>query len=237
MLIQTHNSIAERILFYKQDIANTCLKYGKIVDQVRIVAVSKGHSVAVIREAIKNGLLEFGENYWQELCKKQHELGEANITWHFIGHIQSNKVKKIAAAVDWVHSIDTLEVITLLNQYRPEDLSPLNVCIQINLDHEYSKSGTTIPQLYKLVDLVLNKPKLKLRGLMALPKAQQESNAQYQDFMRFTAIYHELNQQLDNILDTLSMGMSNDYQQAIHADSTLLRLGTALFGCRGMQML
>ncbi|MDP1601909.1 MAG: YggS family pyridoxal phosphate-dependent enzyme [Legionella sp.] len=199
---------------------------------VRLLAVSKGQNSEAIREAFEAGITEFGENYWQEAQRKMMDLQDLPITWHFIGPLQSNKTADISKKFNWVHSLDREKIARLLSEHRPSHLPPLNVCIQVNLDEEPSKSGIIAKELPKFVTEIAKLPGLKLRGLMAIPEIRHEKNAQYESLLRLSVLFKETNKLLHDKMDTLSMGMSDDMVPAIEAGSTLLRIGRAIFGER-----
>jgi len=201
-------------------------------NEITLLAVSKRQPVEKIREAYTEGQLHFGENYLQEALQKQDQLKNTPLVWHFIGPIQSNKTKAIASHFDWVHSVDRIQIAKRLSSQRPEHLPPLNICIQINIDNEASKSGIMEDQLVMLTKTILQLPNLKLRGLMIIPKAGQSSEQALTTFRRTAQIKSTLNQVLKTELDTLSMGMSADLDEAIAAGATIVRIGTAIFGQR-----
>ena len=197
-----------------------------------LLAVSKGQASSAIREAFSAGLSDFGENYWQEARAKLKSLEDLAISWHFIGTLQSNKVAQISRHFHWVHTVDRLEIAELLSKHRPSALPPLNLCIQLNLDNEPRKSGIAPKDLVPLVTCIQQLPRLKLRGLMAIPKPRLQKEAQYLCFCQLRNLLESVNQGLTNPLDTLSMGMSDDFDAAIRAGSTIIRLGRAVFGER-----
>ena len=195
---------------------------------IGLLAVSKTKPAAAIRQAYAAGVQNFGENYLQEALDKQSELHDLEVTWHFIGPIQSNKTKPIAEHFDWVHSVDRLKIAERLSAQRPAHLPPLNICLQVNVSGEASKSGCSPDQLSALAHAVSQLPNLKLRGLMAIPEPTDDPGEQRAAFARL----RELQQQLNLSLDTLSMGMSHDLEAAIAEGATWVRIGTALFGAR-----
>jgi PLP dependent protein len=199
---------------------------------VLLLAVSKQHSVKSIEEAFKLGITQFGENYYQEAKQKIKTLNHLNLSWHFIGPIQSNKTKGIATHFDWVHSVNKISIAERLNQYRPPDLPPLNICLQVNIIEEPSKSGVHYDDTLELARAICQLPRLKLRGLMTIPPPQIEPQAQYDVFIQLNHLMHSLNNQLELHMDTLSMGMSEDLVPAIQAGSTIVRIGRAIFGER-----
>jgi pyridoxal phosphate enzyme (YggS family) len=195
---------------------------------VGLLAVSKTKPASDLREAFSAGLRDFGENYLQEALGKQTELSDLPLIWHFIGPIQSNKTRAIAENFAWVHSVDRLKIAQRLSEQRPADLPPLNVCIQVNVSGEASKSGCAPEDLPALAQAIIALPNLRLRGLMAIPEPTDDSDEQNAAF----AAVRTLQDQLNLPLDTLSMGMSHDLEAAITQGATWVRIGTALFGAR-----
>jgi pyridoxal phosphate enzyme (YggS family) len=195
---------------------------------IGLLAVSKTKPAAAVRQAHAAGLTDFGENYLQEALDKQAELSDLPLCWHFIGPIQSNKTRPIAEHFAWVHSVDRLKVAERLSAQRPAQLPPLNICLQVNVSGEASKSGCTPQQLPALAQAVSQLPNLKLRGLMTIPQPTEDLASQHAAFARLRQLQDSLN--LD--LDTLSMGMSHDLEAAIAEGATWVRIGTALFGAR-----
>ena len=197
-------------------------------NSVQLLAVSKTKPAEALREAYAAGLRDFGENYLQEALSKQLELADLPLIWHFIGPIQSNKTRAIAEHFDWVHSVDRLKIAQRLSEQRPAELPPLNICIQVNVSGEVSKSGCTPDDLPALAAAISALPRLKLRGLMAIPEPTDDRAEQDAAF----AAVQKLQASLDLPLDTLSMGMSHDLESAIAQGATWVRIGTALFGAR-----
>ncbi|VXA92205.1 putative enzyme [Pseudomonas sp. 8BK] len=195
---------------------------------VGLLAVSKTKPAAAIRQAFAAGTRNFGENYLQEALEKQAELSDLPLTWHFIGPIQSNKTKPIAEHFAWVHSVDRLKIAQRLSDQRPAHLPPLNICLQVNVSGEASKSGCNPDELPALAQAVTQLPNLRLRGLMTIPEPTDDPSEQRAAFARL----RELQQDLNLDLDTLSMGMSHDLEAAIAEGATWVRIGTALFGAR-----
>jgi pyridoxal phosphate enzyme (YggS family) len=192
---------------------------------VQLLAVSKGRSVNEILMAYDAGVTHFGENYYQEALVKIQQLQDYPLTWHFLGAIQQNKTKGIATQFDWVHSISQRRTAEALNQYRPMTLPPLNVCIQINIDHEESKTGINPHDSLALAQHIMTLPRLRLRGLMIIPNPNSSK-----PFQRTAALMQQLNQQLNHSLDTLSMGMTDSLPEAIEAGATIVRVGRGIFG-------
>ncbi|MDZ4333432.1 MAG: YggS family pyridoxal phosphate-dependent enzyme [Pseudomonas sp.] len=195
---------------------------------VGLLAVSKTKPAAAIRQAFAAGTRDFGENYLQEALEKQLELSDLPLTWHFIGPIQSNKTKPIAEHFAWVHSVGRLKIAQRLSDQRPAHLPPLNICLQVNVSGEASKSGCNPDELQALAQAVTQLPNLRLRGLMTIPEPTDDPGEQRAAFARL----RELQQGLNLDLDTLSMGMSHDLEAAIAEGATWVRIGTALFGAR-----
>jgi pyridoxal phosphate enzyme (YggS family) len=224
--------VAENIRAANQKIRALEQEYGRPEGAVSLLAASKRQSIAKIREAAAAGLLNIGENYLQEALDKKPELADLpQLVWHFIGPIQSNKTRGIAETFDWVHSVDRAKIAKRLNDQRPVDQGPLNVCVQVNLSAEESKSGTTSSKASELCQQIAELPNLTLRGLMAIPAATDDEAAQHRAFSIMAYLCQSL-QTSHPDMDTLSMGMSNDYAAAIAEGSTMIRLGTALFGPR-----
>jgi pyridoxal phosphate enzyme (YggS family) len=199
--------------------------------EVRLLAVSKTFPAQAVREAYQAGQDAFGENYLQEALHKIEVLRDLPLEWHFIGPIQGNKTRAIAENFAWVHCVDRLKIAERLSAQRPSHLSPLNICLQVNVSGEQSKSGVAAEQVLQLAKDIAQLPRLKLRGLMAIPAPAVDEAAQRVPFARMRQLLHELNEQALT-LDTLSMGMSHDFAAAIKEGSTMVRLGTAIFGIR-----
>lgn len=195
---------------------------------IGLLAVSKTQPADAIRAAFAAGQRDFGENYLQEALDKQQQLSDLPLAWHFIGPIQSNKTRPIAEHFSWVHSVDRLKIAQRLSEQRPDNLPPLNICLQVNISGEDSKSGCQPHELQDLALAVSALPRLRLRGLMAIPQASEDPARQ----RAVLASLRELQQNLQLDLDTLSMGMSADLEAAVAEGSTWLRIGTAIFGAR-----
>lgn len=223
-------TISDRVQHIQQLITNTAKSCQRSPQAIQLLAVSKGQPATAIREAFAAGLTRFGENYLQEAQKKMKTLSDLAISWHFIGPIQGNKTQAIAQNFSWVHSLSREKIARLLAKHRPAHLPPLNVCLQVNLDQEETKSGASPKQLAGLALLVCQLPALQLRGLMAIPKPQSNEQLQYESLLRFTTLFNQLNQEHHLAMDSLSMGMTNDLVAAIRAGSTLLRIGRGIFG-------
>lgn len=226
------NSIAQRFAKVRKQLCQAEIDSQRPLGSVRLLAVSKTKPAANIAAAYRLGQRHFGENYLQEALKKQQELAAFNISWHFIGPIQSNKTKLIAQQFAWVHSVDRLKIAERLSEQRPDYLPPLNVCLQVNISDEASKSGIELADLPALIEQVSKLPNLRLRGVMAIPEPQQDYQAQCLPYRR---LYQAVRLLGRNDLDTFSFGMSGDLQAAVAEGSTLVRIGTALFGERPSQ--
>jgi pyridoxal phosphate enzyme (YggS family) len=222
------STIAENISTLAERIHNAAQAAQRDPASVGLLAVSKTKPASDLREAHAAGLRDFGENYLQEALGKQTELSDLPLIWHFIGPIQSNKTRAIAENFAWVHSVDRLKIAQRLSEQRPADLPPLNICIQVNVSGEASKSGCTPEDLPALAQAISALPNLRLRGLMAIPEPTEDSDEQNAAF----AAVRTLQDQLNLPLDTLSMGMSHDLEAAIAQGATWVRVGTALFGAR-----
>lgn len=207
-------------------------RFGRLAGSVRLLAVSKSFPAGDVRRLAALGQREFGESYLQEALLKIEALDDPGLIWHFIGPIQSNKTRQIAARFSWVHGVDRLKTAQRLSEQRPEALEPLNVCLQVNISGEASKSGVTLEALPELAHAVAGLPRLRLRGLMALPAPVPDFEQQRRAFHRLRQAFEALTAQ-GIALDTLSMGMSDDLEAAIAEGSTLVRVGSAIFGARG----
>jgi pyridoxal phosphate enzyme (YggS family) len=204
---------------------------GRQPTDVRLLAVSKKQPLEKIREAAAAGQRDFGENFVQEGVEKIEALSDLDLTWHFIGHLQSNKTRVVAEYFDWVHTIDKLKTARRLSEQRPTGLPPLNICLQVNVDDEASKSGVQPAALPELARACAELPNLRLRGLMCLPAVRSEFEEQRVPF----AALREMAEQLRRAgveTDTLSMGMTADFRAAVFEGATIVRIGTALFGER-----
>ena len=222
------STIADNIAQVEARIRAAALAVQRDVTSVHLLAVSKTKPAAALREAYAAGLRDFGENYLQEARAKQVELADLPLCWHFIGPIQSNKTRDIAEHFAWVHSVERIKIAQRLSQQRPNELPPLNICIQVNVSGEASKSGCTPADLPALAEAINGLPRLKLRGLMAIPEPTDDRAEQDAAFAKVRELQHSLGMGLD----TLSMGMSHDLESAIAQGATWVRIGTALFGAR-----
>ncbi len=211
---------------------------GRARNEVALLAVSKTFPVEAVLEAIAAGQRAFGENYLQEGLDKITALAQAcpqlQLEWHFIGPIQSNKTRPIAASFDWVHTVERLKIAQRLSEQRPTGLAPLNICLQVNISGELSKSGVLPEALPALAREVALLPNLRLRGLMAIPEAQADPAQQRLPFQRLRMLAEELRAE-GHALDTLSMGMSADLEAAVLEGATIVRVGSAIFGARNYE--
>ena len=224
-------TISANLQAVRERIAAAARKCGRQPDEIALLAVGKGWPASALREAVAAGQRAFGENYVQEGLAKVAELAPLQIEWHFIGPLQSNKTRAVAECFAWVHSIDRLKIAERLSEQRPAGLPPLQVCLQVNVSGETSKSGVAPHQVAALAREIAALPRLRLRGLMAIPEALADFAEQRAALRSLRAIYDGLRH--DGLsLDTLSMGMSHDLEAAVAEGSTLVRVGTAIFGER-----
>ncbi len=226
--------IARQLQDVRARIATACRAAGRAPDAVALLAVSKTFGADAVRAAHAAGQHAFGENYIQEAVDKIDALRDLPLQWHCIGPIQSNKTRLVAERYDWAHSVDRLKIAERLSAQRPDDLAPLQVCLQVNIDGGPTKSGVAPAEALALARTVAALPRLKLRGLMTIPEPAPDFEAALAVHRRARALFDELN--ADGLaLDTLSMGMSADLEAAIAAGSTLVRVGTAIFGARAVK--
>lgn len=210
-------------------------QYGRNSHDIQVIAVSKKQNVNKIQEVIDEGLFAFGENYLQEAIAKIENFSHPTLEWHFIGPIQSNKTAQIARHFHWAHTVDRPQIAKKLNNARPPQLPPLNICLQINTSGETNKSGlalSAIDDIVCLVKLIDSLPHLQLRGLMTIPAPTSDIVQQRQPFKALRQLNDTLSEQRGKLLDTLSMGMSNDLEAAIAEGATIIRIGSAIFGAR-----
>jgi pyridoxal phosphate enzyme (YggS family) len=223
--------VTENLRKIRDLLAATAESAGRSRDSVKLLAVSKRQPLERVREAAAAGQRDFGENQAQEAVNKIATLGNPDLSWHFIGHLQTNKTRAVAENFAWVHSIDRLKTARRLSEQRPDALPDLNVCIQVNIDDEAGKSGVDAAAAIELAAAVAELPRLTLRGLMCLPAIREDFAAQREPFRRLRELADEI--RAGGIaLDTLSMGMSDDFRAAVFEGSTIVRLGTAIFGPR-----
>ncbi len=226
-----HSPIPTALDTVHRNIIDCETRFKRTAGSVRLIAVSKTKPAAHIQAAIACGQRDFGENYLDEALEKIAQLSGSDCCWHFIGSIQSNKTRHVAAHFDWAHCIDREKIARRLSQQRPVHLPPLNVCIQVNIDAEASKSGVSADEALLLADKISPLPNIRLRGLMAIPSLAQNLDEQRKPFARMRALFETI-QHTHAQMDTLSMGMSGDLAAAIAEGATMVRIGTAIFGAR-----
>ena len=226
------STIAGNIARVEARIRAAALAVQRDVTSIHLLAVSKTKPAGALREAHAAGIRDFGENYLQEARAKQLELADLPLCWHFIGPIQSNKTRDIAEHFAWVHSVDRLKIAQRLSEQRPANLPPLNICIQVNVSGEASKSGCTPADLPALANAISALPRLKLRGLMAIPEPGADEASRRAPHRALRELLQSVNAATGLALDTLSMGMSADLEAAVAEGATLVRVGTAIFGAR-----
>lgn len=224
-------SISERLQAVKSRLRQAETEAGRPLESVALIAVSKTQSAEAVRSAHTAGQRAFGENYLQESLEKMAALADLPLEWHFIGPIQSNKTRPIAENFAWVHGVDRLKIAQRLSDARPAGLAPLNICIEVNVSGEGSKGGVEPNEVQALAEAVAKFPALKLRGLMTIPAPTNDIALQRQQFRMLRELLESL-QQRGLALDTLSMGMSEDFPAAITEGATIVRIGTAIFGPR-----
>ncbi|MCT9845830.1 YggS family pyridoxal phosphate-dependent enzyme [Leclercia adecarboxylata ATCC 23216 = NBRC 102595] len=228
------NDIAHNLAQVRNKISAAAIGCGRASEEVTLLAVSKTKPASAIAEAIDAGQRMFGENYVQEGVEKiRHfqEKGTADLQWHFIGPLQSNKSRLVAEHFDWCHTVDRLRIASRLSEQRPAEMTPLNVLIQINISDENSKSGIALEELDQLADQVAALPGLTLRGLMAIPAPESDYDRQFAVARQMAVAFEALKTRFPTV-DTLSLGMTDDMAAAIAAGSTMVRIGTAIFGAR-----
>jgi PLP dependent protein len=223
--------VTENLALIKDLLASSAVEAGREPDAITLLAVSKMQPVSKVLAAAAAGQRDFGENFVQEGLEKVAGTRDLHLVWHFIGHLQTNKTRPVAENFDWVHTIDNLKTARRLSEQRPEALGPLNICLQVNVDHEASKHGLAPEALPDLAAAVADLPLLTLRGLMCLPAERTEFEAQREPFARLRKMAESLSGTGYSV-DTLSMGMSGDYTAAIFEGATIVRIGSALFGAR-----
>ena len=226
-IAQRYQSILAKIKQYE-------IKYKRDSGSVNLIAVSKTKPAYMIREMAESGQRAFGENYLQESLQKQNELKDLNLEWHFIGHIQSNKTRDIAENFNWAHGVDRIKIARRLSDQRPAGLSPINICLQVNLEGEISKSGVKPDEVITMASEISTLPNINLRGLMAIPSPDKTHDQQRRVFKIMKTLLDQLNTSAMQY-DVLSMGMTDDMEAAIAEGATHIRIGTALFGPRSYQ--
>ena len=227
-------TIASNLQAVRTAISASAASAGRNADEITLLAVSKTFPAGAIREAFAAGQRRFAESYVQEALAKMAALKDLPAEWHFIGPIQSNKTRSVAENFAWVHSVDRLKIAERLSLQRPEDLPPLQMCLQVNISYEESKSGVSPEEAGELAEAVVKLPNLTLRGLMAVPAPGDDESAQRTAFAKLRGLYEKINR-MGLHLDTLSMGMSDDFPAAIAEGSTMVRIGSAIFGKRYYQ--
>ena len=229
------NTVQDNLLNIKNEIKKIAKECGRDPNTIQLIAVSKTKPVEQIMEAINAGQLAFGENYVQEGIEKiqyfEKNMPNNDLIWHFIGPLQSNKSKLVAEHFDWMHTIDRFKIAQRLSDQRPNHMAKLNVLIQVNISQEASKSGVKPEEVTDLVKQIVALPNLNLRGLMAIPEIENDYDKQLNVFTKMQQLLHSLQKDYP-FMDTLSMGMSGDMPAAINAGSTMVRIGTAIFGAR-----
>jgi len=225
------NELSDRLKTVVQRIAEACTGAGRQADEVSLLAVSKWHPAGKVRLFNSLGVKSFGENQLQEALGKQRELTDLDIEWHFIGTIQSNKTRAIAENFQWVQSVDRHKILERLSAQRPVQSKPLNICLQVNIDQEPQKGGAAPGEVLQLAALTRDLDNIRLRGLMAIPRLTSDVEEQRQSFRKMNSLFEMLKNEGHDI-DTLSMGMSADLETAIAEGSTMVRIGTDLFGVR-----
>lgn len=224
--------LEQRFLRIHQQISMAEEQYGRGQGAVKLLAVSKGQPVEAIEAAYQLGVKDFGENYLQEALEKIELCSAYDICWHYIGALQSKKAKTIAGHFDWVHSLSSLRVAEILNEHRPPHKPLLNICIQVNLSGEASKSGLSEQELDNIIQAVHSLPRLRLCGLMTMPPEMASDEEKLSLYQQLHQVLQSMNAKYHLKMDSLSMGMSNDFNLAIAAGSTIIRVGQALFGPR-----
>jgi pyridoxal phosphate enzyme (YggS family) len=230
-MLTAPQNLAERLALVRDRIAAAARAAGRDPGAITLIGVSKTRPAAAVREALAAGLADFGENYVQEALDKQRELGEPGPTWHFIGALQSNTTRDVAGHFHWVHTIDREKIARRLSEQRPYHAPPLQACLQVRLGDEDTKSGVDPSGLDALADAVAGLPRIRLRGLMCLPPAEDDPARQRHWFAELRQLQEHLVRR-GHDLDVLSMGMSDDFEQAIAEGATHVRVGTAIFGRR-----
>lgn len=224
-------NVARNLETVRARMEEAALRAGRDPEGIRLLAVSKMQPVEALAEAWEAGQRDFGENYLQEALPKLDALADRAAHWHFIGALQSNKTREVAERFDWVHTVDRESIAKRLSDQRPAELTPLHICLQVNVSGEGSKGGVAPERLPALAEAVAALPRLRLRGLMAIPAPTKDSEARRAPFRQLRELMETLNGQ-GHSLDTLSMGMSDDLEAAIIEGATLVRIGTAVFGAR-----
>ncbi|GHD35157.1 UPF0001 protein [Halioglobus pacificus] len=223
--------LSDNIAKVRLRVRESAEKCQRLPETISVLAVSKTRSADAVAAALDCGMRRFGENYLQEALEKIEQLAGRGIEWHFIGPIQSNKTRSIATHFDWAHSVDREKIARRLSEQRPDELPPLQICLQVNISGEVSKSGVLPEEVPALANAIADLPGVKLRGLMAIPAATDDIAEQHAAFKKLREVFDELNANGAG-LDTLSMGMSGDMEAAIAEGATIVRIGTDIFGPR-----
>ncbi len=223
--------VTENLAYIRDLLAKAAADAGRETDSIRLLAVSKKQPVSLVLAAVAAGQRDFGENFVQEGLEKIAGTRRDDLSWHYIGHLQSNKTQAVADHFDWVHTVDRFKIAERLSNQRPKQMCDLNICLQVNIDNEPGKSGIAVIEVMALARKIAVLPRIRLRGLMCLPRIRSDFNAQREPFARLRELSDNL--LTDGIaVDTLSMGMSGDFRAAILEGSTIVRIGTAVFGPR-----
>ncbi len=223
--------VTENLRVIRDLLAKASNDAGRSDSSVKLLAVSKKQPVSAVLAAAEAGQRDFGENFVQEGLEKIAAAGRDDLVWHFIGHLQTNKTKVVAGHFAWVHTVDRLKTAERLSKQRPQGMDDLNICLQVNIDNEAGKSGVSADEVLPLARSVSALPRIRLRGLMCLPANRSDFEAQREPFARLRELLSLIKE--DGIdVDTLSMGMTGDYAAAIYEGSTIVRIGTAIFGAR-----
>jgi PLP dependent protein len=230
-MLRGPQNLPERVHLVRERMARAATRAGRNAQSVTLMAVTKAQPPEVVRAAVDCGLRDFGESYLQEALDKLDALRDVPLTWHFVGRIQSNKTRPIAERFAWVHAVDRLKIAARLSEQRPHYAPPLNVCLQVRLGDEAGKGGAAPEELAALAREVARLPRLALRGLMCIPPEETGAGRQRAWFRELRRLFAALNAG-GAALDTLSMGMSGDFEAAIEEGATIVRVGTALFGAR-----
>ncbi|TDQ37045.1 YggS family pyridoxal phosphate-dependent enzyme [Thiopseudomonas denitrificans] len=226
------STITENIARVRSRIAAAAQACQRPAGQIGLLAVSKTHPASAIGQAYRAGLHDMGENYLQEALEKQAQLSDLPLVWHFLGNIQSNKTRAVAEHFDWAHAVDRLKIAERLSAQRPAGRSPLNICLQVNISGEASKSGCAPAELPELARAVEKLDNVRLRGLMVIPQPSHDTEEQRAAFRQTRLLLEQVNGLLQTPMDCLSMGMSDDLEAAIAEGATWVRIGTAIFGAR-----
>ena len=227
------HSISNHLADVQKRVAQAAQRYGRLHDPIRVIAASKTQATDTIREAAACGITEFGENYLNDALPKIEALRDLKLQWHFIGAIQSNKTRAIAHHFQWVQTLDRAKIAQRLSDQRPVDADALDVLIQINIDDEPQKAGIAPAALAEFAAQLLELPRIRLRGLMSIPRPELDPQVQRIAFRRMRELFERAKPAGATHWDTLSMGMTQDFETAIAEGATMIRIGTALFGPRG----